>query len=100
MAIPTQVRPGAVSRSIQTDFSSRVRGTDRKMEPMERYLPTLVDPVDLVDDADDMDNVPTAPGVCVWPDWARDPSNDGEPVLVDPSSWDTDEDTRPGRVLS
>ena len=84
---------------IQTDFSSRVRGTDRKMAPMERYLPTLVDPVDLVDD-DDMDNVPTVPGVSVWPDWARDPSNDGEPVLVDPSSWDSDEDTKPVGVLS
>jgi hypothetical protein len=38
---------------------------------------------------DDVDeNAPTAPGIVVWPDWARDPRAEGEPVLEDPSSWD------------
>jgi hypothetical protein len=51
---------------------------------------------------DDMDDIPTVPGICIWPEWARDP--DLEPshgaVLEDPESWDTEEDTQRFRQIA
>ncbi|MGH7294560.1 MAG: hypothetical protein ACRELB_06500 [Polyangiaceae bacterium] len=64
-------------------------------------LATLVDL-----DLDDPNDIPTAPGVCVWPEWAREPDDahdterPGEPVLEDPESWDSDEDTKRFRALA
>lgn len=40
---------------------------------------------------DDLDDMPTVPGVYVLPDWAFAAKPD--PVLEDPASWDTADDT-------
>lgn len=57
---------------------------------MDRSLPSLFD---------ESDDTPTVPGVCIMPEWVLKPRVDGDPVLEDPSSWDSDEDTKRFRIL-
>jgi hypothetical protein len=57
---------------------------------MERALPPLFD---------ELDDTPTVPGVYIMPEWALKPAVEGDPLLEDPSSWDSDEDTKRFRVV-
>jgi hypothetical protein len=59
---------------------------------MERVMPSLHD------DDDDVNEMPTVPGVYIMPESATaGPGTD--PLLEDPSSWDSDEDTKRFRVV-
>jgi hypothetical protein len=56
-----------------------------------------MEPMVLDDDFEDLP--PTRPGVCILPEWVVQRPPEGEPVLEDPSSWESDLDTKKFRVL-
>jgi hypothetical protein len=61
---------------------------------MDRALPSLNDD----DEVDDVNNTPTVPGVYIMPEWGlAEPGTD--PLLEDPASWDSAEDTKRFRIV-